>query len=115
MSPRHSFAGDQQTARVPIAEEGEATLTVHVPMTFRRRRGHKALLSKGGGAVTLARGQRVPAHSAIVRALARAFRWRRLIEGGVHTTVHDIAAAERINPSYVSRVLRLTVLAPEIV
>ena len=50
-----------------------------------------------------------------LRALARAFRWRRLLETGAMATVHEIAAAENINPSYVSRVLRLTLLAPEIV
>ena len=51
----------------------------------------------------------------LVKAIARAFRWRKLLETGVHITVGEIAAAEKINPSYVSRVLRLTLLAPEIV
>jgi hypothetical protein len=50
-----------------------------------------------------------------VRALARAFRWRKLLEIGTVATVHEIAVAESINPSYVSRVLRLTLLAPQIV
>lgn len=50
-----------------------------------------------------------------VRALARAFRWRKLIETGAVATVHEIAVAENINPSYVSRVLRLTLLSPEII
>ncbi len=48
-------------------------------------------------------------------ALARAFRWRRLLEDGVYATIEELAAAERINSSYVSRVLRLTLLAPDIV
>lgn len=51
----------------------------------------------------------------IEKALARAFRWRRLIESGTITTVHDIATSEGINPSYVCRVLRLTLLAPDVV
>ena len=51
----------------------------------------------------------------MIKALARAFRWRRLLETGVHTTIDDLATAEKINPSYVSRVLRLTLLAPDIV
>jgi len=42
------------------------------------------------------------------QALARAHRWRRMLETGVHATIGEIAAAERINPSYASRVLRLT-------
>ena len=51
----------------------------------------------------------------MVKAIARSFRWRRMIETGVRATVDEIAAAEKINPSYVSRVLRLSLLAPEII
>jgi len=51
----------------------------------------------------------------LVKALARAFRWRRMIETGRHATVADLAAAEKINSSYVSRVLRLTLLSPTMV
>jgi hypothetical protein len=51
----------------------------------------------------------------MVRALARAFRWRKLMETGVHGTIHELAEAEKINPSYVSRALRMTLLAPDIV
>ena len=50
-----------------------------------------------------------------VKALARAFRWRRMSETGRHATVAELAAAEKINPSYVSRVLRLTLLSPTMV
>ena len=53
--------------------------------------------------------------STLVKALARAFRWRRLLEDGIYATLEELAAAEKINPSYVSRVLRLTLLAPDIV
>lgn len=51
----------------------------------------------------------------VVRALARAFRWRKLIETGEFATVRGIAEAEGVNASYVSRVLRLTLLMPRIV
>ena len=51
----------------------------------------------------------------MVKAIARAFRWRKLLETGTHATIEELAAAERINPSYVSRLLRLTLLAPVIV
>lgn len=51
----------------------------------------------------------------IVKALARAFRWRRMLEAGAVVTVREIAAKEKINESHVGRVLRLTLLAPEIV
>jgi hypothetical protein len=51
----------------------------------------------------------------MVKALTRAFRWRKLLETGVFATVEEIATAEKINASYVGRVLRLTLLAPDIV
>ena len=51
----------------------------------------------------------------MVKALARGFRWRKLLETGVYGTIEEIAAAEKINSSYVSRLLQLTLLAPDIV
>jgi hypothetical protein len=51
----------------------------------------------------------------MVKAIARAFRWREMLENGAHATIAEIAAAEKINESYVSRVLRLTLLSPDIV
>ena len=51
----------------------------------------------------------------MVKAIARAFQWRKLLEDGTHATVAEIATAEKINASYVGRVLRLTLLAPDIV
>lgn len=47
--------------------------------------------------------------------LARAFRWRKLIETGVHATIAELAVAENVNAFYVSRLLRLTLLAPNLV
>ena len=58
---------------------------------------------------------RLPVDSAMVKALARAFRWRRMLDTGLHATLEDLARAKGVAPSYVSRVLRLTLLAPEIV
>lgn len=53
--------------------------------------------------------------SPIVRSLARAFRWRRLLESGRHTSINELAKAERVDRAFASRVLRLTLLAPDIV
>ena len=49
------------------------------------------------------------------KALARGFRWRKLLDTGVYGTIEEIAAKEKINSSYVSRLLRMTLLAPDIV
>ena len=51
----------------------------------------------------------------MLKAIARGFRWRKLLETGEFSTIEEIAEAENINPSYISRVLRMTLLAPEIV
>ena len=51
----------------------------------------------------------------MVKAIARAFRWREMLESGEYATIREIANSEKINESYVGRVLRLTLLAPDIV
>ena len=51
----------------------------------------------------------------MIKALARAFRWRKMLDEGVHATLEDLARAKGVHVTYVSRVLRLTLLAPEIV
>ena len=51
----------------------------------------------------------------MIKAMARGFRWRRLLENGSYSTIKELAVAEKINASYLCRVLRLTLLAPEIV
>jgi hypothetical protein len=53
--------------------------------------------------------------NALVKAIARAFRWREMLESGKYSTIRDTADAERINDSYVGRMLRLTLLAPDII
>jgi hypothetical protein len=50
----------------------------------------------------------------LVKALARAHRWRRMLEEGEYVTLRDLARREDIGWSYISRLLRLTLLAPDI-
>ena len=89
-------------------------LTVHIPLTVRRRGGRKVVIAPDGTEAP-AVGVTARIDSTLVKALARAFRWRRMLEGGMVSTVGEIATREKINKSYVSRVLRLTLLAPDIV
>ncbi len=95
-----------------LSEDG-ATFTVWIPMTFKARGGRKLVVSPDG--VPAWTGPRSRVDDTLVKALARAFRRRRLLETGVHGTVDEIARAEGINDSYLSRILRLTLLAPDIV
>jgi hypothetical protein len=92
---------------------GEAQmLTIRVPLAPRKLpSGRKLVLTPGG----MAPGGASAADTTLVKALARAFRWRRMMETGRFATINELAAAEKINSSYVSRLLRLTLLAPDIV
>jgi hypothetical protein len=93
-----------------VAADGE-TITVHVPITFRQRGGRKLVVTPDGASWA----PRPRVDNAMVKALARAFRWRKMLDTGVHATLEDLAKAKGVAPSYVSRVLRLTLLAPDIV
>jgi hypothetical protein len=85
------------------------TLTITVPLTIRRRGGRKVVLSPKGQPTTTSKPQ---IDSTLVKALARAFRWQRMLESGDYATVAELAAAEKINPAYLGRILRLTLLPP---
>lgn len=98
--------------------EAGPTVTVHVPLEFRQRRGRKVLVVPDGAGQTTLMASPSPARTRnevtpAVRTLARAFRWRKLLESGVHTAIEDISVAESVTASYVGRVLRLTLLSPE--
>jgi hypothetical protein len=95
---------------------GADTLTVAagVSISICRRGARKLVLAPDGTNVTTAPVRR-HVDNAMVKAIARAFRWREMLETGTHATIAEIAAAEKINESYVGRVLRLTLLAPDIV
>ena len=80
----------------------DGTITGHVPLTF---------VTPDGAPWA----PRPRVDNAMVKALARAFRWRMMLDTGVHATLEDLARAKGVAPSYVSRVLRLTLLAPDIV
>ena len=99
----------------PKIENDGRTITVCVPIAIRKRGGRKVVLAPDGtqrDPDTL-RCQQID--NAMVKALARAFRWRDILENGTYATSVEIASAEAINASYVARVLRLTLLAPDIV
>ena len=84
-------------------------LTVRIPLHVRKRGGRKTMIALDVLAM--------PARQdvTLVKALARAFRWRRMLEDGSYSTITELAAAEKINASYLCRVLRLTLLAPDVV
>ena len=85
------------------------TLTVVIPLAVKPRGGRKAIITPGVLEVE-------SRHDiTLIKAVARAFRWQRMLETGRFATITELAAAEKINASYVSRILRLALLAPEVV
>ncbi len=93
-----------------ITQRLPKTITVTVPLRFERRGGRKVVISPAAYAPPPARYD-----NALIKALARAFRWRRMIESGDYSSITELAKAEKINQSYACRLLRLTLLAPHIV
>ncbi|GHC61942.1 hypothetical protein [Neogemmobacter tilapiae] len=85
-------------------------LTVHVPFSIHKRGGRKEIVLPVG-----APNQRPRIDSSLIKALARAFRWQRMLESGEFATIGDLAAREGIAPSYMTRIMRLTLLPPEMV
>ncbi|ROT94384.1 hypothetical protein [Histidinibacterium lentulum] len=84
------------------------TVTLHVPFRVVKRGGRKEMQLPEGAA------QPRRPDSALIKALARAFRWKRMLELGEFATIAELADREGIAPSYMTRVLRLTLLAPDI-
>ncbi len=93
------------TRSTPIPE----TVTLHVPLRIVKCGGRKEMRLPDG-----VRPDR-KADSTLVKALARAFRWKRMLEAGASATIAELAEREGIAPSYMTRILRLTLLAPDIV
>lgn len=99
-----------QPRRPKFSRDGR-TLMIRIPISFRRQGGRKKVVT--------------PPHTpdwtppprvdnTIVKALVRAHRWRNMLEANLFTSVRDLAKAEKINESYVCRVLRLTLLSPSL-
>lgn len=85
------------------------TVTLHVPFRVARRGGRRE--------IQLPPGAPAPrkVDNTMIKALGRAFRWKRILESGEFATIGELAEREGIAPSYMTRILRLTLLAPDIV
>ena len=86
------------------------TLRVHIPLTLRNRGGRPRILPPKEIEVAMDRGQ----DARLLRAIGRAWDWRRRLERGDVTTIADLAREEGISDRYVSRVIRLAWLSPSV-
>lgn len=95
------------------------TVTVVVPLKIKQWGGRKAIIAPDGSPLTQhqVHNGSLPTRGdpALVKALARAHRWRRMLEAGEFGTVRELAQGEKVNETYISRAVRLTLLAPDLV
>lgn len=92
------------------------SLTVQVPLTIQRRPGRKAVVRpQGPSGAASAASILTCSDPALVKALARAFRYQRLLDEGQYASISEMAEAERIERGYLGTLLRLTLLSPDII
>jgi hypothetical protein len=93
-----------------------ATVTIRVPLAVRKRGGRKTVVLPNG-AVQRAAPPVVAmrADPAVVKALARAFRWQKLLDERRCASISELARAEKIERGFLGKMLQLTLLAPDIV
>jgi hypothetical protein len=100
------------TGAFRLSDDGKQ-LTVRIPMRFARRGGRKLVITPAGNEPWVP--HRPHFDNVLIRALARAHRWQKLIESGGFASLRELAKAEGVNHGYISRLLKLTLLAPDIV
>jgi hypothetical protein len=89
-----------------------STITVRIPMIWKRRGGRKMIIASDGSDAWAPAKPRPD--ETLMRALARAHRWKRMLEEGRYRSAAEIADAEKVTRSFVNRLLRFTLLAPDI-
>ena len=95
-------------ARSYVSDGQRVTL---VPLTIKRRQNRKLLIPPTPDAAAATGGFDVP----MIKTLGKAFYWKRLIDEGVYSTASHLAHALKLEPGWVAEVLRMTMLAPDIV
>jgi hypothetical protein len=92
-------------------KEPSDTLRVFIPLAYRRQNGRPRILSPSQEDQSKSRTQ----DPHVLRALGRAWAWRRRLEAGEAATIQEIAKAEKVSDRFVSRVMRLAYLSPNVI
>jgi hypothetical protein len=100
-----------QPIKTSVSKDGR-TATVSIPVTFLQRGGRKQILTPAG---TAPWSPTPRVDTTLVKAVVRAHRWRQMLESGEYASSAELAKAEKVNDSYLSRILRLTLIAPGII
>lgn len=92
---------------------GDGGMTLSIPIQIKRRSGRKQITLPSG--VPIKPATQVPPPTTLQSALARGYRWLKMLESGEVTSLKAIATLEQVDDRYVSRMVNLTTLAPHIV
>ena len=91
---------------------------IHVPLNIKKRSGRKQIVVLDRPETQAPNTESEPGsayHDAMVVAFARAFRWKKMLDDGTYCSIAEMGEALGINRFYLARMLRLTLLAPDIV
>lgn len=114
---------NEQQDRYPglrVRRDGDAVV-VHIPVRFRRRKGRQMILTDGDAAAVptsrrdVSGGELPEGSQTLIEAIAKGHRWQEQIESGEYAGLEELAHAVGVDRTYVSRMLRLAGLAPDIV
>lgn len=97
--------------RPKLSRDGR-TMVVSIPISFRRQGGRKRVVTPANAEAWSPPKPQVD--NTLIKAVVRAHRWRNMLESNLFSSVRELAKAEKINESYLCRVLRLTLLSPAI-
>jgi hypothetical protein len=101
-----------EAARATLALDGDC-LVAQVPLRIKRRAGRKEIIVPGG--MDSAAAEQVRTNQGLAVTVARAHRWQELLESGRYASIRELALDAGVDNSYLARMLRLTLLAPDII
>jgi len=110
---RNEFSFIAGPSKEPKLSADGRTLVVRIPFTFRRQGGRKQVVTPANAAPWIPPPPREDV--TLIKAVVRGHRWLEMLESGRYATIRELAQAEKINESYLGRVLRLTLLSPDII
>lgn len=99
--------------KVSFSERSDGQISINIPLKPKVRSGRKiiTLPNDDGPDCRPWDGTVTP----LQQALIRAHQWEEKLSSGACSSVKELAAKEGVDKSYVSRIINLTILAPDIV
>ena len=102
------ITANQEKSQITLSEDGQI-ISITIPITIKRKGGRKMVITPDNGL-----GVESETDDTLINALIKGYYWIRKIEAGKPRTIKELAEKEKVNASYMSRIIRLTTLAPDI-